>query len=393
MRKLALALFILVSMTCRAQKSGAPTEWLTILIHGTVGFYANMSYKAIVQIKNDCIEGSDYERKVSSVREHPYLFTLQPMQELGLQPVKKNEGTVNAAYSFATLFTKMQKYCSIREKNHFYTFGWSGLISEKRRYADATILYKSIAKKIDQFRKQHKKVRVRLIGYSHGATMLLNLADVRSQEFPADRFVIDETYLVGIPVTTITAQQVVSPLFSTVYNIYSRADKVQRLDIFSPCDFFSHRVFKGDLPDNIIQIEMRFTAHLQRKAGRCLPPNMRGMINQSPGHMELWFFGWAPSSYRKNLNMYPLPGAVFIPYLTRAAKTVESNHVIVDLRPEQGISSIRSKTDEECARMPFISQGNYAELLREALSFHPANQGCEGNYTQLEMSIDRKAYI
>ena len=390
MRKLlATLLTLLMGSMCYSKVSD---EWVTIIVHGTVGFQANVSLKTIIEAKKDIIEGTDYERNVLAIREHPYLFALQPIQKLGLQPIEKTSNQLNASYAFVQLYKKMQKYCGIEEKGTYYTFGWTGLISEKRRYEEARVLYLSIRDKIKELKKKAKNLKVRFIGYSHGATMLLNIADIRATEFCEDTFTIEETYLVGIPVTLIAHEQIKSPIFKKVYNIYSRGDKVQRLDIFSPCDFLSHREFKGLLPDSLTQIEMRYTAHLRRDPCYCLPPRMRGIINQSPGHIELWFFGWAPSSYRKNLNMFPVPGAVFIPHLVCAAQKIDCKHAVVDIRADQCITCIRSREGLERATMPFLNTYEYADFLKEAMAFHPCNPEYRASFEQMQSSIDTGSY-
>lgn len=389
MRKLLAALLTLFGSMCSGKVS---EEWMTIIVHGTVGFQANVSLKTIVQVKKDMIEGTDYERNVLAIREHPYLFALQPIQKIGLQPIEKTGNQLSASYAFALLFQKMQKQCGIEEKGSYYTFGWTGLISEKRRYEDARYFYVSIRNKIKELKKKGKNIKVRLIGYSHGASMLLNLADIRADEFPSDTFTIEETYLVGIPVTLIAHEQIKSPIFKKVYNIYSRGDKVQRLDIFSPCDFLSHREFKGLLPDGLTQIEMRYTARLRPNPCFCLPPRMRGIINQSPGHIELWFFGWAPSSYRKNLSMFPVPGAVFIPHLVCAARKIHCKHAIVDIRADQCITCIRSREGLERTTMPFMNTYEYADFLKEAMTFHPSNPEYQESFERLQSSIDTESY-
>lgn len=384
MKRLLLTLLISFCFTPLV----AVEEWMTILIHGTVGFQANVSLETIMRVKNDCIEGSSYERNVAAIREHPYLFALQPIQKLGLQPVKKS--ALNAAYSFSYIFTEMQKLMGIREKNHFYTFGWPGLVSEKQRFAEAEKLHACILQKLKVFQKRGKKPKIRLIGYSHGATLLLNLADILDDS--SERYCIDETYLIGIPVTHVSTQQIMNPCFKKIYNFYSRADKVQRLDVFSACDFVSHRDFKGCLPAGLTQIEIRFTAHLRRHPCLCLPPNMRGMINQSPGHIELWFFGWAPSGYRKNLHMYPLPTAVFIPYLICASQKVRSKNIVIDVRPEQLKSVIRSKTCYEHCVIPFLNCADYQSFIKKGMAYHPDKPEFKARFNELRSSINVTAY-
>ena len=375
-------------------------EWITIIIHGTVGFQANLCYKTILQAQADCIEGSDYERKVLAMREDPYLFSLQPMQRIGLHKVPTTDNELNAASTFVSLYKDVQHACGIREKGEFYTFGWSGLISIKRRYAEARILYKKIREKIGTYHKSGKKVKVRLIGYSHGATLLLNIADIRACEFPADTFVINEAILLGLPINRRAHIQITSPVFEKIYNIYSREDAVQTLDAFSQDDFFSSREFIGPcLPQSLTQIEMKVTACFRRD-GRCLPSRMRGLYNQSPGHIELWFFGWAHSGYRQNLNIYPLPAAVFIPYVKCAAHKLCCKNVLVDLRPNQNIVRIRAntgvaktnlaslaKTGIECATMPFLNAKTYEALREKAMELHPHNQEYKRSIARIEKTL------
>ncbi len=377
MKNLILSLCITFSLAAHSD------EWATILIHGTVGFQANASFKTISQIKKDEIEGSDYERNVLAVREHPFLFALQPMQKMGLHPVKKTKGFLEAAYAYSILYEEVQRLCGIKEKNQFYTFGWTGLISKKRRYREALQLYKEVRA------LAHKK-KVRVIAYSHGATLLLQLAKVRECEFPNDTFSLDEIVLVGIPVQSETTQQIYSPLFKKIYNIYSRGDKVQRLDIFTSDKFFTHRTFKGKLPESLTQIELRVTAALRKNPCYCLPPNMRGIINQSPGHIELWFFGWTTSNYRKNLNIYPLPAAVFIPYLTCTAQKETSSHVQIDIRPERELAFLKSLSCERFEEVPFFSLTDYTALITQSLEFHPSQEEYKEMYEALQFTIDTK---
>lgn len=385
---LALTLLGVITPLLAAKQPAPREEWLTIIVHGTVGFQANVSVETILRVKNDRIEGSSYEKNVAAIREHPYLFALQPIQKLGLQSIKKS--TLNVAYSFTHIFQQVQKTMGIREKNHFYTFGWPGLVSDRLRIVEAKKLHCSILEKVNHFKRLGKNVKIRLIGYSHGATLLLNLGDIITPG--PDSYVIDETYLIGIPVTKITTAQIMNPAFKKIYNFYSKADKVQRLDVFSPGDFISHRDFKGCLPEGLTQIEIKFTAHLRRDACNCLPPNMRGMINQSPGHIELWFFGWAPSGYRKNLHMYPLPIAVFIPFLIAASQKVRSKNIRIDMRPEQGKVVITSKVCAESCSVPFLPCDIYQSFIKQGMSFHPDKPELKPRFTQLRSSIDVTAY-
>ncbi len=362
-------------------------EWITVLIHGVVGLQANISFTTLFQAKRDLTEGTIYEKNVLELREHPFLSMIQPIGKLGLHPVKKNKNCLSAAYAFGALFSTMERICKINRKNYFYTFGWSGLVSTKRRYCESRTLYTQLSKKISQFKSAGKTPKIRLVGFSHGATLLLNLADIRCNEFPQDSFSVDEVYLIGMPVTRVTSRQAHSPLFKAIYTIYSRQDMVQKLDIFSSIDFSSHRVFKGRIPDSLTQIELKISAPLRSNPRYCPPSFMRGVINQSPGHSELWFFGWTQTSYRKNLNMYPLPAAIFAPYLICAAQKTACKNIQIDIRPCTERATIRSQNSCDTLAIPFLTHKEYTDLIKKAFTFHPSNQQYKENFLKQQASI------
>ncbi len=393
--KRARALIVLLSIStiqsslC-AQASG--DEWITILIHGAIGLAANLSSNTVSRIKRDIVEGSSYERNVKAIRNHPYLFALQPIGKLGLHPVKKADVCINAASIFSELYTDMTDRYLGKENNTFYTFGWSGLVSKKQRYCAARDLYCELKEFITTRTAAGKKPKVRLIAYSHGATMIFNFAQLRATEFCEDTFVIDETITIGLPVNRMVTKASRCKPFQKIYHIYSMGDKIQRLDVFTSTYLFSERTFKGRNLDNITQIELRYTAPLHPMPGRILPSGMRGMINQAPGHVEFWSFGWTQSMYRKNLDMYPLSGAVFIPFLLHAADVLPKNHIQVDIRPGQEKALVQSLCGGDTVCVPFMTCPEYAAFLKKALSFHPHNPKHRAEFAKLESSVDIKAY-
>lgn len=385
MKKLLYLALLLGITAIKAQE-----EWLTIFVHGAIGFQANASLTTVMQIRKDCIEGTPYEKNVLSIREHPYFFALQPINRLGLHPVKEDPTCTNASHALSILFDEMFSLYGFDQKNTYYTFGWSGLISERRRYNAARCLYTELKTKLHDLKKEGISPKVRIIAYSHGGNLVLNLADLRAREFPCDQFQIDELILVALPVQAVTTRQAQSPLYKEVYSIYSRGDKIQRIDATSPSPYniFSQRTFKGRrLRNNITQIELRFTAPLRRSPYYCLPSNMRGIINQSPGHTELWFFGWVESGYRKNLHMYPLPGSVFIPYLLTVAKDQRCRNFQVDLRPEKEHAIVRTN---DCSRVvPFMSRKQYNDLIAKAFMFDPSRPEYLEAFVKHQTSVGR----
>ncbi len=105
-------------------------------------------------------------------------------------------------------------------------------------------------------------------------------------------------------------------------------------------------------------------------------PLLRDM---SPGHMELWFFGWTPGHYRDNFVLNPLPVLVFVPLIVHHLQQVESSlinphPIVVDLRPEQEVMFIKQrKRNKFIQRFPFISKNDFGKLAEIALKNAPDN--------------------
>lgn len=372
-------------------------KWITILIHGTVGLKANICFENIIRLLKDDIDCSQYEKNVASIRENPFLFTMQAMQRLGLKPVVPNCSSPCGPYAFATIYNQIyDHFYNCKSNNCYYTFGWSGLLSYNRRYTEGRILYNQLKQEIIRLRNKNQKPKIRIIAYSHAANLALNLAALRMVEFSQDNFCIDELILLGMPVQRATSGLIYHPMFKKIYHIYSKGDNVQRLDFFSPCNIISHRTFRARcLPDKLTQIQLKVTAPLTRIPGKVIPQGMRGIIDQSPGHTELWFFGWVPSNYRKNSILYPLPAAMLIPFITNTVEKYRwpSKHMIVDIHPEKELAFICDKDNGFKVTIPFMSTQQFSNFKYQGVKFHPGQPQYQLLYARLESNIDPYAYV
>lgn len=369
----------------------AQEQWITVLVHGSIGLGANFNGRTISLIKKDCIEGSRYERTVKTMRQNPYVHSLQPLGPFGLHPVAKKCQNLDGAVIFTELYSMMCSYYAPTEQNTFYTYGWSGLISEKERQRAARAFYIELRSLIEEKKNANEQCKIRLIGYSHGGTMFSKFAQLREKEFCNDTFTIDETILVGVPITECITSSFACAPFTRVYNIYSKADKVQRLDIFTSSYFLSQRTFttKQSFPQ-LTQIEFCYTACLKPLPGKILPSRMRGIITQSPGHVEWWSFGWARSMYRRTLDMYPCSAALFIPYLIFASKKLTQPHLQVDLRPYEEQAYVQASCcSESPIRVPFLTCEEYGAFLNKACDFYEEKREL---FKNLEASLDLPAY-
>lgn len=340
--------------------------WITIFVHGMMSVKHHISLDNFMRFMTDNVQDSVYAKTVELMRADSHFYQNQAMQAPGLLPIDMHDtSSGNASTALAHLFNIMfQKSGHPPTNNRYYTFGWSGLLSLKARYDDAKLFFIALEKEIALFKKQGISPKIRIIGYSHGGNVSLNLAAIQRDFFPQSTLFIDELILVGMPVQHETAQHANSPIFGSIYNIYSRADRVQTLDLFSTHAFFSNRTFADDRhfkpSEKIKQIELRITcctesarlnaqrlAHAGNFSRRSIISGKSNLLHDvSPGHAELWFFGWTPLNYRESYPLNPLPTVCFTPFITRYTSTINpacpDTPIIFDVRPDHAAVVIKS---------------------------------------------------
>lgn len=367
MHVLFLGIFCTATVLCNAQE---PVK-LVVFIHGTIGLRHHLSLKTFFTLLRDNVEHTMYKKSITLARNDPFFYQNQTMQHLGFQPIKN---TPEKHHPIAPLFAYLYEQLNPQKtttKTLYYTFGWSGLASHKERLKAARafyIGYKQLLKDIEELYGVTPITEV--VGYSHGATTVLLTEEVRQSLQEDPPFIIDRLMLLGTPVQADTEQYICSPLFKTIFHFYSRSDSVQCLDCFSTKRFFSRRRFSHrtycTLPDSLRQIEIRITTRR--------PHKKRGnRINKSPGHMELWFFGWPTTLYRATFPFYPLPTAVFLPYMAYIAETESpaQKHIVMDLQPDTGYATIRPRFTYRQKKVPFFTYDQLRPFQDKALQYKP----------------------
>ena len=95
------------------------------------------------------------------------------------------------------------------------------------------------------------------------------------------------------------------------------------------------------VPKNkVIQIQLRLTRnsefHKAKKLPRCrfdvnnsaiLSGKHKLFRDSSPGHAELWFFGWTPQNYRDQFALMPLPAVAVFPLILDAIHQFEDHEL------------------------------------------------------------------
>jgi len=394
LKKFILTLFCLFVRNSYNQDQDSPLFkelseecWITIVVHGIVNIKPHLSISNLIRFMRDQITDSIYARAVEIMRIDPFFFQYSAMQGLGLEKIDLNRKQAGyASGAFALSYTHLEHYMSQKtEKNIFYTFGWSGLLSTQIRYHEAEIFYNALEKEIKNLREQGLNPKIRIIGYSHGGYIALNLGAVfNNKKCNNLDWCVDELILLGVPVISDTDFLVESLLFKKIYHIYSPGDRVQVVDCLATNRFFSHRIFRSRvgflLPQKLTQIQFRVKriARTRLAQKRCkhhthhYPPKL--LRNADPGHTELWSFGWS-MGYRPYLPLYPFPVGSFIGYLINTIKNNNlcSNHLIMDIRPFQENIVVSAYDSHLCTTVPFPSQQMLDDLASQLNPFIPTD--------------------
>lgn len=371
--------------------------WVTVFVHGIMSIKPHLSMENFFNLLNDTVEETSYAKTVELMRNDPFFYKNQAMQGFGLQKVEVDYAKGNASGALVHLFNQVRSHCNIPdEHNHYYTYGWSGLLSKSVRYKNAFGLFTALEQLVYEYQQQGITPKIRLIGYSHGGNVCLNLAAIHQQEFPYSPLAIHQLILIGMPVVPESDYLVTDPMFKRVYHLYSNKDRVQTLDLFSTNRTFSNRTFEPrknfKIPDTLTQIEIkitRFTRGVKEKQKRAQLTNdfsknnvVTGtthlLRNSSPGHVELWFFGWTPAHYRKTYPLYPLPTVFITPFILYHMHLIEKNsplpqRITFDIRPDNAVAVIKQH-DQRIHKhhvVPFIPYEKLVAMKTTIFNFAP----------------------
>lgn len=296
--------FFFVNFYYKRKVAPEREPWMTIFVHGCFG--STLGLLNAYQVMNDKVEGTYYKKVVSRMRKDPFFYREQLLLQRGLVWVaptfdlSKRKNNKFAAYPLCKFYQKITDYVKPKqEKNYFYTFGWSGLLSQSRRCSEAIRFYNEVSEKLEKYHKKGIYPKVRVLTHSHGGNVLAYVAAIdellrhpddeslkacsfqdrkevltkmceklKSLPSKAQRRVlnkqekrkkksqkrwdykpekpgllIDELILWGMPVQPETDHLFFSPVFKKCYHFYSGDDLVQRVDWISTKKGYSNRRF------------------------------------------------------------------------------------------------------------------------------------------------------
>ena len=278
-----------------------PEPWMTIFVHGSFG--SLLGFLNVPTVLSGSVEGTMYKDLNKKLRRNTLFFKDQPILQKGLirfEPtfdIKATDGRPYVVYPIAKAYESILNEVKLgQEKNYFYTFGWSGLITQSRRQQEAIRLYNALSVELEKLHKQGIFPKIRIISHSHGGNLCLNLAAInmaikansieeidkhssnpdeidtlkkvflliqklppyltalgqttqkRHDYTPVNKNMkIDEFIAIATPIQPETECLFASPFFNKVYHIYSDEDYVQRSDWVSSRKAYSRQIISDDI--------------------------------------------------------------------------------------------------------------------------------------------------
>lgn len=378
---------LLIALSVFWLSLGATQHKMVVFIHGTIK-PVEVSFSNMLRIINNKIDNSVYMHTADAIRNDPFFYQGQPMQQPGLHPITKDSPSP-AALCFTHLYNKQYDFLEKNKTNRlYYTFGWHGLMNMRKRYEASEDLYKALQNELEQLAKKGIYPSIELYCYSYGGAVALNLGAVRDDN-PAlnpHAFTIDKLVLFGVPIQRSTDYLVSSPIFKNVYNIYSKEDSIQVMDVFSARQFFSKRRFSHrsefKVPKKVKQIRIRLTKRLRGAHKIKVIPEKPYLLMASTkfrkkhtdaGHSELWNFKWGASWYRHYFAMEPMPVASLAPAFIAAIEeyTPTRQHVTLDYSKEYKGALITGRLKHIRKAVPILTPELTDELYALAYEYKP----------------------
>ncbi|MBD3231461.1 hypothetical protein GF322_02245 [Candidatus Dependentiae bacterium] len=308
---------------------------ITIFIHGTILPIPSTCALNYSFNKNTPKASSNYQKYLDYLRDEIY-SVCQPNLGLGLKKInieeEKNKKN-NINYLYIKTYEQMAKQINHKHNitQSYYVFGWNGRLDHKKRIQAAEQLYKALKYEIENIKKTNpnQKIILELFGHSHGGNVILNLASI--EEKFNKKLLIDKIILLGTPIQSETKNYIFSNIFKKIYNIYSKGDMIQVVDILSTKDSISQRKIRLNKKCNKL-------TQIQVQAGK-----------MNPRHTELWLWGdRSPIIFRKNTPYYPFPVAVFLPIIIH---NIEKNFTNAE-----EIKLDITKNDNNCLNFTFFDK-------------------------------------
>ena len=355
-------LFFLISRTSWASSRVK----ITVFVHGTI-LPGLMLVSPHTLFQADISDEAAYARLVHRVRDHADLFEASPILGLGLTEILPMDIAAvrnhtlelpkarSAAYFVVSGYDAVARASSIGDMDYRYAlFGWSGMISQRERKDAGYALYDYVCELYKRYRKNYTHVQINLVAYSHGGNVALWLADAEAHK--QKKLLIDTLVLLGTPIQQETAGFIGSPVFSSIFSLYSDGDTVQTIDSVSTKLSMSFARM-GNLAN---------LSGVMRKYAACKRSDVRLLVNgvSGLGHEEL--FQMTRQAVHPTSGTLPL--VVFIPAIIAQVMDYRCVHfdAHIDLTEKQVLIHVASDGAFPCLKRADIPRGNLYSVVTAA---------------------------
>jgi hypothetical protein len=418
---------------------------MTIFVHGSFG--SLLGFLSLGDVLSDRISGTTYRNVTKKMRMDDFFFKDQPILDRGLKYIKPTlypadvQNRKYAIYPVAKAYELIAQAVSPhQESDLFYTFGWTGTISQHSRRFEAVRFYNALTEELARLQRQNVIPKIRMIAHSHGGNLCLNLAAIQTiletnifdknhlfskdpdeqesivkmleifqtlntQEIAKMRpdqkaydylpttsaLHIDELIMLGTPIQPETESFCYSPLFDTVYNLYSDEDIVQKIDwVSSKKGLSSARITKANQRTGKAAHlkQAKIITHIEQTNNpQTTPASEQSMLQDllagknifargsaDPTHKELWFFTWQDDPHGFNLPIAPLPIVTLIPMITQALQETKSNDVTITLKQTDTSFSVIASNQKEQLATTTIPRKIITTLQQQAQAWAPADK-------------------
>jgi len=373
--------------------------YLNIFVHGN--FNTGLGMLSLSKVLKDDVKGSEYIKMVRRLRKDPFFYQEQPILARGLIEIEptfilkeSSEGFKFAAYPIIASYKQIYDFekGSKKEINRYYTFGWSGILSQSKRIQEAVRFYNIICEELEKYKKKGIDAKVRIIAHSHGGNVSMNLGlvhdamrmlkdknfkisgfdlninkemkeyfeqaikyiqslpfkrDAKKQNglrqydyLPNKELKVEELTILGSPIQAENSFFINSDLFKRSFSIYSEQDIVQFMDIFTSKQFSGQRLsFKSDehFKQKVVQVKIMIDRDMDELKkppkkdewwGKVAFDRVFAKESKDPTHKDLWFLAWNKEFGQPNFPLKPIPLVVLLPCIV---KILEKNPTYLDV--------------------------------------------------------------
>ncbi|MFH1644379.1 MAG: hypothetical protein ABIA74_04355 [bacterium] len=324
--------------------------WMNIFVHGSFG--SLLGFLSLTDVIKDNVEGTQYKKLTKGMRKNPHFYQNQPMLEKGLVQIEptfdlnQTKGNKLLAYPIIKSYQTISDQTMPKHQvNHFYTYGWSGLLSLQRRQKESVRFFNELNEKIKEYQAKGINPKIRILAHSHGGNLVLNVAainkilnmnpeqisneqklsedenenetlvkifahlqklakskqEVKSTKgqkiwdyYPAQYpLIIDELVFYGTPIQPETEPFYFDKTFKKTYFFYSKEDHVQKADWVSSKRLYSDQRFtyKEKFKNNpqVIQAKLMIGREIENNKIKKIPDDKEEQPTENKNFLQRIF--------------------------------------------------------------------------------------------------------